>query len=351
MFNNSSAEIEINGLVKSYGGLNIIPGLTAKINPGEFTVILGPSGCGKSTLLNCIAGLEPITEGTIKIDGVEVQSKPPKSRGIAMVFQNYALYPHMTVSENIGYSLKVAGLAKHARIERVAAAAKVVDLNSYLDRYPSELSGGQRQRVAIARAIVREPKVLLFDEPLSNLDAKLRNDMRMELAKLHKRIGSTSIFVTHDQVEAMTLADRIMILNKGVIEQFDTPDAIYHRPASKFVADFIGSPPMNLIGAHGDGRSLRLSDGTEFVGHSHIGPVLVGVRPEKVSLAQTGVPASVLYREELGSHSVLLLQLPDGSTMKVVSTQENNTAIQDRLHLEIGTSVHLFDLQSGLALT
>ncbi len=244
-----TAGIGLHGLSKSYGGAPVIPGLDAELRAGEFTVILGPSGCGKSTLLNCIAGLERISAGRITIGGREVQEDEPKDRRLAMVFQSYALYPHMTVAENIGYALKVARVPRAERMARIAAAAKLVELGDYLGRRPAALSGGQRQRVAIARAVVREPEVLLYDEPLSNLDAKLRQDMRMELARLHRRIGATSVFVTHDQVEAMTMADRIMVLNKGRIEQFDTPEAIYHRPASTFVAGFIGSPAMKEMTA------------------------------------------------------------------------------------------------------
>jgi sn-glycerol 3-phosphate transport system ATP-binding protein len=258
----AAAEIELNGVTKAYDAKTIvIPPMDVVLRPGEFTVILGPSGCGKSTLLQMIAGLERVSGGRIIIGGREVQDLEPKHRGCAMVFQNYALYPHMTVAENMAYSLKVAGVSKAERAERVATVAKMLGLADYLARKPGQLSGGQRQRVAIGRAIIREPGVLLFDEPLSNLDAQLRHDMRVELADLHRRIGATSVFVTHDQVEAMTRADRILILNKGSVEQFDTPKAIYHRPASVFVAKFIGAPPMNILQVTGDGTALRLADG------------------------------------------------------------------------------------------
>ena len=296
----TAATITLQGLQKSFGKTEVIPDLSAKIDAGAFTVILGPSGCGKSTLLNMIAGLEEVSSGTISIDGREVQDLPAKDRGIAMVFQNYALYPHMSVADNIGYSLKVARVRKPERRSRVEAAAKVVSLSDYLDRRPGQLSGGQRQRVAIARAIVREPRVLLFDEPLSNLDAKLRHGMRMELSELHKRIGATSVFVTHDQVEAMTLADKIMVLSAGRIEQYGTPQEIYHRPASTFVAEFIGAPPMNLVPAEGRDGMLYLSDGTALSGHRHTGPALLGIRPEHVRLSGGRIPAQVIYREDLG---------------------------------------------------
>ncbi|MEM8657997.1 MAG: ATP-binding cassette domain-containing protein, partial [Pseudomonadota bacterium] len=236
-----SADIALTGLTKRFGQTTVIEDLSVRLESGAFTVILGPSGCGKSTLLNMIAGLEQVTSGTIEIGGRAVQDLPPNERGLAMVFQNYALYPHMSVADNIGYALKIAGVPRAARATRITEAARVVSLSDYLDRRPAQLSGGQRQRVAIARAIIREPAVLLFDEPLSNLDAKLRHGMRMELAELHRRIGATSVFVTHDQVEAMTLADKIILLNGGRIEQYGTPHEIYHHPASEFVAEFIGA--------------------------------------------------------------------------------------------------------------
>ena len=257
----NAAQIDLSSLQKSFGKTDVIPELSARIEAGSFTVILGPSGCGKSTLLNMIAGLEEVSGGKIMIDGREVQDLPAKDRGLAMVFQNYALYPHMSVADNIGYSLRVARVPKPERRKRIEEAAKVVSLSDYLERRPGQLSGGQRQRVAIARAIVREPRVLLFDEPLSNLDAKLRHGMRMELAELHKRIGATSVFVTHDQVEAMTLADKIMVLNEGQIQQYGTPQEIYHKPATTFVAEFIGAPPMNLISVEGRNGRLHLPDG------------------------------------------------------------------------------------------
>uniref|UniRef100_UPI0002558CD4 ABC transporter ATP-binding protein n=1 Tax=Oceanicola sp. S124 TaxID=1042378 RepID=UPI0002558CD4 len=270
---------------------------------------------------------------------------------LAMVFQNYALYPHMSVAENIGYALKVAGVKKPERAERVTAAARIVELGDYLDRRPGQLSGGQRQRVAIARAVVREPQVLLYDEPLSNLDAKLRHDMRMELAGLHRRIGATSVFVTHDQVEAMTLADRIMVLNKGRIEQFDTPEAIYHRPASTFVAGFIGSPSMNLVDVIGEGGVLRLSDGTALAAHPHRGPAILGIRPEQVVPAPEGVPAELTYCEDLGAYAVATLRLPDGSTLRMSTPLGQRAALSGRLHLSLPAgALHLFDPTTGLAL-
>jgi len=340
--------IQIDGVAKSFGETHVIEEITATLEGGEFTVILGPSGCGKSTLLNMIAGLERVSSGKIHIGAREVQDLPPKDRGCAMVFQNYALYPHMTVGANIGYALKVAGVAKPERARRVAEAARIVELDKLLDRRPSELSGGQRQRVAIARAIVREPQVLLFDEPLSNLDAKLRHGMRMELSALHRSIGATSVFVTHDQVEAMTLADKVLILNKGRIEQFDTPHAIYHRPATTFVASFIGAPPMNLMEVTGDGRALRLADGTEVCHHSHQGPATLGIRPERVAIAPDGIPAEIVYREDLGSHTAMVTKLPGGQEVQVATPIGADLNADGPYALRFPDDhLHLYDTGSG----
>lgn len=310
-------EIILSNLSKSFGDVTVIPELSATLNAGEFTVILGPSGCGKSTLLNLLAGLEQVSAGQIFFGDSEVQSLPAKDRGCAMVFQNYALYPHMSVADNIGYSLKISGIRKADRRTRIEAVSKVVGLVGLLNRRPSALSGGQRQRVAIARAIVREPRVLLFDEPLSNLDAQLRHEMRLELAELHKRIGSTSVFVTHDQVEAMTLADRILILNEGRIEQFDTPNEVYVNPATRFVAGFVGSPPMNLIPVTADGQHCHLSDGTLLASTSEIGEFELGVRAEDIQVGQDGIELSVQYAENLGSHTIVVGRLPDGHICRV----------------------------------
>ncbi|MGL4404308.1 MAG: ABC transporter ATP-binding protein, partial [Notoacmeibacter sp.] len=257
------AEISIRSVTKAYGKNTIMEGVNLEVQNGEFVVILGPSGCGKSTLLRMIAGLEDINAGEIAIGGTVVNKLEPRERGCAMVFQNYALYPHMSVAENIGYGLKVAGVAKAERNARVEATAKSVGLGEFLDRKPGQLSGGQRQRVAMARAIIREPKVFLFDEPLSNLDAKLRVQMRHEIRKIHNRIEATSVFVTHDQHEGMTLADRLVIMNKGTIEQVGTPEEIYEHPASLYVAGFVGSPAMNILpGTVGEaGKTVYLGDG------------------------------------------------------------------------------------------
>lgn len=343
-----AATISLQGVSKSYGGqAAVIPGLDAELRPGEFTVVLGPSGCGKSTLLQMIAGLERVSGGKIIIDGREVQDLEPKHRGCAMVFQNYALYPHMSVFDNIAYSLKVAGVPKAQRVERVETIARLLGLDELLRRKPGQLSGGQRQRVAIGRAIIREPGVLLFDEPLSNLDAQLRHDMRIELAGLHRRIGATTVFVTHDQVEAMTLADRILILNKGRIEQFDTPKAIYRHPASAFVARFIGSPPMNILPVVGNGGTLRLADGQTVAECRLKGPFQLGIRPEDIILGDGPIKARLCYREDLGSHAVLEADLA-GNTLRIATPLGSEIVSQSELSLSFPSSrMHLFEAGCG----
>ncbi|MFC7397379.1 ABC transporter ATP-binding protein [Chelatococcus sp. GCM10030263] len=352
----SAASITLTGVSKAYGKATVIPRLDVEFQAGEFTVVLSPSGCGKSTLMQMIAGLEPVSSGQIIIAGREVQDLEPKNRGCAMVFQNYALYPHMTVADNIAYSLKVAGKSKAFRAGRVAEVAKMLGLSDYLDRKPAQLSGGQRQRVAIGRAIVREPGVLLFDEPLSNLDAQLRHDTRIELAELHRRIKATTIFVTHDQVEAMTLADRILILNKGQIEQFDTPKRIYHHPASVFVAGFIGAPPMNILPVVGDGSVLRLADGQVAAESILQGPVQLGIRPEDIKLVDASaidgptLRADLRFREDLGSHSIIAANLA-GSVVRAVTPFGAEASNDQKLVLSIPPRrLHFFDAQSGKAI-
>jgi multiple sugar transport system ATP-binding protein len=259
------ADVNLRQVKKSYGNLNILHGIDLDIKSGEFIVFVGPSGCGKSTLLRSIAGLEEITSGELKIDGQVVNDVPPSKRGIAMVFQSYALYPHMTVYDNMAFSMKIGGESKAEIDKRVRQAAEILQLTKYLDRLPKAMSGGQRQRVAIGRAIVRNPKVFLFDEPLSNLDAKLRVQMRTEIKKVHQTVRTTTVYVTHDQIEAMTLADRVVVMNHGVIEQVGTPQELYHHPTTRFVAGFIGSPAMNFLpvrvqdGTNG-GLAVRISD-------------------------------------------------------------------------------------------
>lgn len=332
--NNKS--IALQNLSKDYGNGAVIENLNAHIDANSFTVILGPSGCGKSTLMNMIAGLETVTSGKILIGDDEVQDKEPKERGLAMVFQNYALYPHMTVADNIGYAMKIAKVNKAERMARIEEVAKVVELSHLLDRRPSQLSGGQQQRVAIARAIVRKPKVILYDEPLSNLDAKLRHEMRVELTRLHKEINATSVFVTHDQVEAMTLADKIMILNKGNIEQYDTPEAIYDTPASVFVAKFIGTPPMNVM------ESAQVS---ALAGTSDT-DILCGIRPEKLKFVakatSKSITGTVVFIENMGASVVVNVSLGD-TTINAIVHEGFVPAVGDTVHLTCATGdVHKF---------
>ncbi len=299
------AEITIRGVQKRYGKIQTVHGIDLDMRDGEFVVILGPSGCGKSTLLRMIAGLEEISSGEIRIDGQVVNKLEPRERGCAMVFQNYALYPHMTVGQNIGYALKVAGVPKAERQARIETVAKTLGLAEFLNRRPAALSGGQRQRVAMGRAMIREPRVFLFDEPLSNLDAKLRVQMRVEIRRLHNRLKATSVFVTHDQVEAMTLADRLVVLNKGRVEQVGTPSEIYHSPANRFVADFIGSPPMNFLTGTLEEGGIRLEEDGRLLrtGHafgSAVGKtVTLGFRPESVELVATPGDSTLDFAVEM----------------------------------------------------
>jgi sn-glycerol 3-phosphate transport system ATP-binding protein len=347
------ADIAIRNVTKNYGPTRVIDGVDLTIRNGEFMVILGPSGCGKSTLLRMIAGLEGITGGTIAIAGDVVNDKEPRERGCAMVFQNYALYPHMTVAENIGYALKVAGLPKAERLAKVRAVAKTVGLDEYLDRKPGQLSGGQRQRVAMGRAMIREPKVFLFDEPLSNLDAKLRVQMRLEIRKLHQRLSATSVFVTHDQVEAMTMADRIVVMNKGLIEQIGTPDEIYEAPATLFVAGFIGSPPMNLMKARMTSRDQAMLDGVtlrtpNFAGLQSGASVMLGIRAEDVALRADGAHAmQVEFVERLGPVQLLHGRFADGDFI-VQCDGSHAVAAGEDLRFDVTTQkIHAFDPATG----
>ena len=299
------AAISLRNVIKRYGSGSkanqVIHGVNAEIADHEFIVIVGPSGCGKSTLLRMVAGLEEVTEGEIAIGGRVVNDTEPSDRDIAMVFQNYALYPHMSVFDNMAYGLKIAKVPLDEIKVRVDKAAKILELEPYLQRKPRELSGGQRQRVAMGRAIVRQPQVFLFDEPLSNLDAKLRAQTRLEIQKLHKELGVTSLFVTHDQVEAMTLAQRMIVMNAGRVEQIGTPDEVYHRPATTFVASFIGSPPMNLIKGHADGSRFTAGGQTLTLPAAapRSGELILGLRPEHAELSQTGTAGWQLKVEAL----------------------------------------------------
>ena len=352
------AEIAIRNVTKTYGKTTIMEGVNLDIHNGEFVVILGPSGCGKSTLLRLIAGLEEITAGEIAIAGQVVNALEPRERGCAMVFQNYALYPHMTVAENIGYALKVAGVPKAERLARVAETAKSVGLSDFLDRKPGQLSGGQRQRVAMARAIIRSPKVFLFDEPLSNLDAKLRVQMRHEIRRIHNQIKATSIFVTHDQHEGMTLADRLVVMNKGTIEQVGTPEEIYERPASTYVAGFIGSPAMCFLPGRVDparqalvldsGAALPLPRGLAQAAAGEM--VQAGLRPETLALTAPGagqIEARVDFVEELGGGRIFHLLVED-LPLTVLSSEKPGLAEGAPVGVSVPPgAVHLFGAGTG----
>ena len=341
------AGISLNSLTKSYGQTEVLHHVQAEIEEGEFVVIVGPSGCGKSTLLRMIAGLETITSGEVSIGGKVVNGLEPADRDIAMVFQNYALYPHMTVRQNMAYGLKIRKMPK-AEIERkVQEAAEILEIAQYLDRKPRQLSGGQRQRVAMGRAIVRDPQVFLFDEPLSNLDAKLRVQMRLEIRKLQQRLGVTSIFVTHDQVEAMTLGDRLMVLNGGYVEQFGSPIELYERPASVFVAGFIGSPAMNFFDAQAAGNSITLPNGaTVTAGQAAQGKVICGIRPEHLEPDASGpIEMQVEMLEHLGGVTLLHGGLAGRSTQMVASLDGISDAkMGDSMRFSVPEGhVHLFD--------
>jgi multiple sugar transport system ATP-binding protein len=324
------ADLELRKVLKRFGAAEVIHGIDLAIRDGEFVVFVGPSGCGKSTLLRMIAGLEEISGGAVLIDGADVTEVPAAKRGLAMVFQSYALYPHMTVRKNLSFGLETMGVARGEIERKIRDAAEILQINELLDRKPGQLSGGQRQRVAIGRAIVREPRIFLFDEPLSNLDAELRTQMRVEINKLHRRLGSTMIFVTHDQVEAMTLADRIVVLRKGVIEQVGTPLELYNKPANIFVAGFIGSPRMNLLpGRIGrvDGRraEIDLDHGQGLAADFPEAPkpgstVTVGVRPEHLAPAAPGqgvLRGEVQIAEQLGGETYVYVNLEGGRSVTV----------------------------------
>ena len=351
------ATVDIRKVEKSYGPAKVLHGVDLEIRHGEFAVILGPSGCGKSTLLRMIAGLEEISGGEIAIDGRVVNRLEPRERDIAMVFQNYALYPHMSVAENMSYSLRIAHAPKATIRDKVAGVAGILGIGDFLERKPTQLSGGPRQRVAMGRAIIREPKVFLFDEPLSNLDAKLRHQMRTELKRLHLRLDATSILVTHDQVEAMSLANRLIVMTAGRVEPVGSPGEVYARPATLFVAGFIGSLPMNFFDGTvaSDGQSIVLSGGASIAGGGErIGTpgqkVVVGVRPDALTLASPqagGLGGRVELVEDLGS--VKLVHLDDGRGGFVVAVPpdtEMGEATQHGVSVR-GKDVHVFDAGSG----
>jgi len=355
------ASVSFTGIEKSFGSTKVIHGIGFDIADGEFVVLVGPSGCGKSTLLRMLAGLEDITGGTIAIDGRTVNDVESKDRDIAMVFQSYALYPHMTVADNMAFSLKLRKADRKVIAERVDKASKILNLDPYLHRFPRELSGGQRQRVAMGRAIVRDPKVFLFDEPLSNLDAKLRVAMRAEIKALHQRLRTTTVYVTHDQVEAMTMADRIVVMHDGRIEQIGTPLELYDRPCNLFVAEFIGSPAMNVIDGvlrrSGDVACVEADGGVRWPlarGPGAEGQaVSYGIRPEHLTLADDGdgVPGEVVVVEPTGAETELLIQV--GAAQIVLRTHGRPTVQPDqKIGLAVDpASVHLFDRATGQRLT
>ncbi len=345
------ATLQIEGLRKSFGNTAILQGIDLALADGEMLVIVGASGCGKSTLLRLVAGLETATAGRILLDGKDVTRLDPAARDIAMVFQNYALYPHMTVAGNMAYGLKIRGLPKAAIAERVQSTAALLGLEHLLARRPRELSGGQRQRVAMGRAIVREPKLFLFDEPLSNLDAALRVQMRAEIRRLQRRLGVTSLYVTHDQVEAMTLGDRLLVMQGGVPVQFAPPMEIFARPATAYVAGFIGAPAMNFLPATlaGDGTSAALASGQVIpLGRRYCahGPITLGIRPEAVDVTPGGVPMVVDLVEPLGSETLVHGRLADGTAMLV--KQAGALPIGEALSVGFpAQALHLFDAGSG----
>ena len=358
------ANVQLHNVKKSFGDVNIIKGVNLEIADSEFCVFVGPSGCGKSTLLRMIAGLEDITAGNLEIGGKSMTKVEPADRGVAMVFQSYALYPHMTVRDNIGFGLRMTGHGKADIEKRTKRAADMLQLGALMDRKPSQLSGGQRQRVAIGRSIVREPDVFLFDEPLSNLDASLRVQMRIEIGKLHQDLKATMIYVTHDQVEAMTMADKIVVLNAGLIEQVGSPLELYHRPRNTFVAGFIGSPKMNFIKASalpasGNMIEVNLPGGVKIklpaqgakvsAGQS----VTLGIRPEHLLVtekADAALAATVRLAEYLGSESMFYASLADGSDISVKAGGLAKAEPGSILALGVpAAACHLFDAQ-GLAL-
>ncbi|GGL63426.1 ABC transporter ATP-binding protein [Wenxinia marina] len=351
------ANVNLSNVTKRFGAVDVIKGVDIDIDDGEFTVFVGPSGCGKSTLLRMVAGLEDITSGELRIGGRVVNDLQPKERGVGMVFQSYAIFPHMTVRENIGFGLTIARAGKAEKNAKVEEAARILQMENLLDRRPSQLSGGQRQRVAIGRAIVRNPSVFLFDEPLSNLDAALRMDMRMEIGKLHKQLGATMIYVTHDQVEAMTLADKIVVLKEGRVMQVGAPMDLYHRPANLFVAGFLGAPSMNFL----DVEVIDVNGDEARVGNAALDPIVVrtagraiakgskavlGVRPQYLAPVEPGagmLHGKVRIAERLGSETVVDLALRDGTPL--IAAFGEDKVFEDGQPVDLrfdGASAHLF---------
>ncbi|WP_086465936.1 ABC transporter ATP-binding protein [Oceanibaculum nanhaiense] len=349
------ASVQIRDVRKAFGPVEVLHGVSIDIDDGEFVILVGPSGCGKSTLLRMIAGLEGISGGDILIGERVVNHVPPKERDIAMVFQNYALYPHMTVGENMGFSMKLRGASKEEFDSRVQVAAEILGLTQLLDRYPRQLSGGQRQRVAMGRAIVRDPQVFLFDEPLSNLDAKLRVAMRTEIKALHQRLASTTVYVTHDQIEAMTMADKIVVMHDGIVEQIGDPLGLYDRPDNLFVAGFIGSPAMNMLKGRieANGQLSFVSDGGvrlplyDAPSASHGKAVVYGIRPEHMVLADDGAEATVTVVEPTGSEIQVVADM--GGTEIIVVFRERH-AFRPGERIKVAPTpgyIHLFDAETG----
>ncbi|MEM7717673.1 MAG: sn-glycerol-3-phosphate ABC transporter ATP-binding protein UgpC [Pseudomonadota bacterium] len=350
------ADLILRDLVKTYDQTEVLHSIDLAVQDGEFVVFVGPSGCGKSTTLRMIAGLEEITSGSIEIGGRVVNNLEPKDRDIAMVFQNYAIYPHMSVRKNIGFGLRSSKAPKADKERRIDDVAALLGMTELLDRRPAQLSGGQRQRVAIGRAMVRDPAVFLFDEPLSNLDAQLRTQMRLEIKKLHQRVGSTIIFVTHDQVEAMTMADRIVIMKDGHIQQVGTPSEVYHSPANTFVAQFIGAPAMNMIPGRTTSGGVTLAGG----GHVSVGRslpegkgVTLGIRPEDFLLdpPEAVVEGPVAVREPLGHETLIYVGLDDG---EIIAKADGRTPPKVGQTVRLGAlenNMHIFDAETGAALT
>ena len=348
------ATLELQSVRKSFGSTEVIHGIDVRIDDGEFIVIVGPSGCGKSTLLRMVAGLETVTSGDVLIDDRNVNEKEPMDRDIAMVFQNYALYPHMSVRQNMGYGLKIAGLAKDRIEEKVGEAARLLELEGLLDRKPRQLSGGQRQRVAMGRAIVRKPSVFLFDEPLSNLDAKLRVQMRLEIRELQSKLGVTSLYVTHDQVEAMTMADRMIVMNEGVAEQVGTPLEVYETPRTLFAAQFIGSPAMNIFDARIDGGKVMFSGAVIGKVDAADGDVKLGIRPEHLARDNKGgLELSLQIAEPLGANTLLHGRVADSEQPVTVSLAGVHSieAGQGSARFSVmPTHIHLFNPATGMRL-
>ncbi len=347
-----ATSIELKQIKKAYGDVAVIHGVDLTIDPGEFTVFVGPSGCGKSTLLRMIAGLEPITGGDLLIDGQRMNDIPAAKRGIAMVFQSYALYPHMSVYQNLAFGLETAKMPKAEIEQRVQRAAEILKIEPLLKRKPKQLSGGQRQRVAIGRAIVREPKIFLFDEPLSNLDAELRVAMRVEIAKLHNDLGNTMIYVTHDQVEAMTMADKIVVLRAGIIEQAGAPLELYNNPRNLFVAGFIGSPKMNFLHASEANGVLKAAGSELSLGRTVTGAATLGIRPEHITVVEgSGIKFAdvrVDLVENLGGQTVVYATTSDGQSLTIVLEGQRSVELGSTVSAYLDpTKAHVFDAEGN----